>query len=192
MIRERIKSETAELHKEVEMYSYAQEIMSGQLNKSQYAQIILSNYKINKAFEDGWNRLDLEVKQRLQLDKRLKVDSLLQDMQELGLEIPEIEPMSLDFSSYEEFMGALYVYEGSTLGGAVIYRQLIKNDNLKGFSFNFYNCYGDQIGMLWKQYLDELNKIVNEHEVNQTIEAAKDCFRYIKSVMSAVDTQLKM
>lgn len=187
MIRERIKSETAELHKALEEKSFGSKIMSGQLTLADYKQIILMNYQMNKAFEEQWKDLSFDVPPSLMLAQRHKLESLEKDMALLGI-APTDSSLSFPVATYPQFMGALYVFEGSTLGGAVIHKQLVKNQNLANLTaFNFYNCYGDKIGMLWKVFLDHLTAITNEDEVNECIAAANETFSILEEYMSSAN-----
>ena len=183
MIRERIKEETTAQHMAVEDVSLSNHIMDGSLNKEQYASIIVANYIINAAFERSWSQLGFDIPETLMLGRREKTAILKQDIDSLGLDIPELPQLDFPVANYPQFMGTLYVFEGSTLGGRVILKQLKTNKNLAGIeAFNFYNGYGDMTGMMWKTFLDELQKIENASEINEAIEAAQKTFAITKSV----------
>ncbi|MBR9917913.1 biliverdin-producing heme oxygenase [bacterium] len=182
MIRERIKSETKEAHDAVESVSYSKEIMSGKLNEAQYKELIRVNYSLNKAFEQEWDKLNFEVPSTLMLDHRSKIELLEKDMELLGVDPMELEHVNFKTSTFPEFMGSLYVFEGSTLGGSVIKKQLEKNVELAHIKdFHFYKGYGDKTGMMWKLFLDELNKIEEKDQVDEAILAATTAFDQIHS-----------
>jgi heme oxygenase len=176
------------MHKALEEESFGNKIMSGQLTLADYKQIIRMNYEMNKAFEAQWNEITFELPNSLMIDQRSKMEALSRDMELLDLEKTETS-LSFPADSYPQFIGSLYVFEGSTLGGAVILKQLVKNENLKQIEeFNFYNCYGDKIGMLWKLFLDHLTAITDENEVNECIAAANTTFSVLKDYMSSART----
>lgn len=190
MIRERIKNETASLHKALEEQSYGNRIMSGMLTEAEYKHILRMNYETNAAFENTWAELGFELPDSLMLGQRRKTPSILQDMEALGMETPTLPALNFPSSSYAEFIGALYVFEGSTLGGAVILKQLKKNSNLEHISsYHFYDVYGERIGMLWKIFLDHLTQITNEKEVQACIDAANNTFGILKDHMQAYRAQ---
>lgn len=177
MIRERIKSETAEQHKNVENVGYSSRIMSGELNLDEYKNLILTNLGLNKAFEEQWSALPFDLPAELNIEQRRKTKALEDDARALGLETNVKSEFKFPVNTYEQFMGTLYVFEGSTLGGAIIAKQLIKNQNLSEVSeFNFYNCYGPMIGKLWKNFLDHLTQIKDAEKVDRAIKAAQDTF----------------
>lgn len=190
MIRERIKNETASLHKALEEQSLGDRIMSGILTEAEYKHIIKMNYDTNAAFEKTWNDLPFDIPHSLMLQHRHKTPSLKLDMELLDLDTTVIPNLKFSIGSYAEFIGALYVFEGSTLGGAVILKQLKKNKNLAHLTdFNFYNCYGDKLGMYWKLFLDHLNQIQDNDEVEACINAANHTFGILKDYMESNRSQ---
>lgn len=177
MIRERIKTETAQNHKDVEAVGYSGQIMSGRLSLAEYKKLIITNLVLNKAFETQWSSLAFDVPAELMLEQRRKTASLEKDAALLGVTVPAISDITFPADTYEAFMGSLYVFEGSTLGGAIIHKQLKQNPNLNELEgFHFYSCYGDRLGMLWKVFLDHLSQIEDTAKVDEAIEAAKNTF----------------
>lgn len=69
--------------------------------------------------------------------------------------------------SHAEAVGALYVLEGSTLGGKIISKMIAgKLDSKAGL--RFFNGYGDKTGAMWKEFLARLQE--NDHpDYNGTI-----------------------
>lgn len=181
MIRERIKTETTQNHKDVETAGYSRQIMSGRLTLAEYKKLIITNLVLNKAFEQQWKSLNFDLPTELILEQRRKTASLQKDAKALGVSVPAISSISFPADTYEAFMGSLYVFEGSTLGGAIIHKQLKQNPNLSELdSFHFYSCYGDRLGMMWKIFLDHLSQIEDIAEVDAAIEAAKTTFDITK------------
>ena len=69
------------------------------------------------------------------------------------------EPAASPLASFAETLGAAYVIEGSTLGGAFIHRHLaslLKLDDGQGI--RFFDCYGTETGARWKQFLAALER----------------------------------
>lgn len=181
MIRERIKTETAQKHTDVEAVGYSGKIMSGRLTLEEYKKLIITNLLLNKAFEQQWSTLGFDLPEQLMLEQRRKTKSLEKDATILGVSVPAVSDISFPEDTYEAFMGALYVFEGSTLGGAIIHKQLKQNPNLSEVEkFHFYSCYGDRLGMMWKIFLEHLTEIEDITDVDKTIEAAKATFDITK------------
>ena len=185
MIRERIKTETSQNHHDVEAAGYSGQIMSGRLTVEEYKVLITVNLVLNKAFEKQWSTLPFELPKTLQLEQRRKTAALEKDAALLGLAVTGSNEIQFPVESYEAFMGTLYVFEGSTLGGAIIYKQLKQNPNLSALDeFHFYSCYGNQSGMMWKVFLDHLTQIEDTSQVDKAIASAKTTFDITKDAFT--------
>ncbi|MFT5512919.1 MAG: heme oxygenase [Bacteroidia bacterium] len=177
MLHEQIKSATSIDHQNTEKHSYGQEIMSRTLTKEQYTQLLIANYRYIAAWEGQWASSGSFDLTPLQLELRSKKSLLETDLRSLN-----IDPVSIQLCTIEspknkpEYLGRMYVVEGSTLGGAMIQKQLKLNPNLEGCTFNFYGGYGANLIPFWKAFLTELNTIVDEDQQQQSILWAKKCF----------------
>ena len=73
--------------------------------------------------------------------------------------------------------GALYVMEGSTLGGLMIKKMLAEQTGLKEEQLSFFAGYGKQTREKWNVFIDTLNSVAKEEtEERQTITAAGETF----------------
>jgi len=103
---------------------------------------------------------------------RSKTPSLLADLSTHGLD-PNHQVLcdSLPpIGSEAEMFGAMYVTEGSTLGGRYIARQLEKDLGLSdGQGYSFFLGYGEHTGRMWREF----GSIVNEVCVKQTEKAVR-------------------
>lgn len=188
MIRERIKTETAKHHEAVESVGYSGQIMSGHLTLDEYKKLILTNLVLNKAFETQWNNLPFTLPTTLLLEQRRKTEALEQDAKILGVSIPQKSDITFPASSYATFLGTLYVFEGSTLGGAIIYKQLKTNTNLTDIEdFNFYTYYGERLGSLWKVFLEHLTQLTDAEQIESAISAAKTTFDRTKDTFITIN-----
>jgi heme oxygenase len=74
-------------------------------------------------------------------------------------------------------MGALYVVEGSTLGGAVLSRHFAERFGVsRDHGLAFFNVYGDRTGEMWQRYLAALVEYDNAGDAERVIAAAKATF----------------
>jgi len=181
MIRERIKTETAQNHQDVEVAGYSEQIMNGRLTLDEYKKLIMSNLVLNNAFEKQWSSLPFDLPPELKLEQRRKTESLQKDAALLEIKAPVTSGILFPIENYESFMGVLYVFEGSTLGGAIIHKQLKQNPNLSRLDgFHFYSCYGEKLGVMWKIFLDHLIQIEDPSKVDEAIASAKTTFDITK------------
>ncbi len=93
---------------------------------------------------------------------------------DLEFEICENLP---DLNSQAASMGALYVTEGSTLGGQIITGMIAKQLKIptdKGFTF--FNAYGEQTQISWENFKEELNMLSSPEEKQEILNSAKATF----------------
>lgn len=91
---------------------------------------------------------------------RYKTDWLAQDLCHFGLTPGSAGccPFTLDLvkpKNTAELIGMMYPLEGSTLGGQVISKHLVRNLDVTGISGGrFFNGYGDQTERFWLEFND--------------------------------------
>lgn len=99
------------------------------------------------------------------------------DIQELGgdlADLPLAHPPAVD--SDIQAMGALYVLEGSIMGGPYIVQMLKKLGISRGFSF--FSGYGEDSGKMWHSFTEALNSLPKSELDNlRAIDAAVETFR---------------
>ena len=84
-------------------------------------------------------------------DKRRSASYLKADIEALGATTDELpEAQAPQITNAAEAMGALYVLEGSIMGGPYIVQMLQKRGIEKGFSF--FSGYGADSGHMWKAF----------------------------------------
>ncbi len=98
------------------------------------------------------------------------------DLPPLADELPEI-------TNHYQALGAMYVFEGSTLGGSIINKILMENlgkDSQEGFSF--YNGYGDETREMWTSFTEAVNNTqMDSDDRNEIVMAANDTFTKFKN-----------
>src|ERR1700761_4707836 len=139
MLHEALKQATKPNHDQLEQLMFVNEIMNGSLTLQQYRQILVTNYLVHKTFEDYlFDNLSPEIAGRLQIENRKKLAALEADLDELGLEPPELEHTTPQIEKTDAaILGAMYVLEGATLGGNVIVKRLKVNPQLASHNLNF-------------------------------------------------------
>lgn len=107
-------------------------------------------------------------------------DHILNDIRDLGDSSDNHIPVcqsTPELDSAASALGALYVTEGSTLGGRIITKMIAKQLNIsseKGFSF--FNAYGDDTQIMWEKFKNVLNNPRPHHEQKEMMTAAMDTF----------------
>ena len=146
-----------------------------------YRSMLCGYLNIYSSFEAELGRKVGEIAQIVSLVYQSKTPSLERDLRSLGMEPSNrIRPVDLgelpSLDSVDSVLGALYVVQGSSLGGKIIYREIQANLNIdadSGAAFFFGN--GEQTGPRWKEFTTLLNQRVSNAEV--AAEAASAMFR---------------
>lgn len=116
------------------------------------------------------------------ITKRLRTEYLLWDIQEAGFPAPEsvrCEQLPV-IDSFYSALGALYVLEGSTLGGRIIAGMITRQlDSTK--SLSYFNGYGAETGNMWTSFKDYLNQPCTPAQRHEIISAAEDTFLTFKN-----------
>ncbi|MBO6516546.1 MAG: biliverdin-producing heme oxygenase [Bacteroidia bacterium] len=177
MLHERIKAATTQEHMSAEKHSYGREIMDRSLTSTQYSELLVANYSYIAAWERQWDELGKTFGLDLNLDSRRKTTLLEEDLRKQGIDPSHVSVTELDVpGTRAQFLGRMYVIEGSTLGGAVIEKQLKLNPNLNDSGFAFYGGYGQDLIPYWKAFLAVLNTIEDTVEQDEAIAWAKASF----------------
>ncbi|UZR94542.1 biliverdin-producing heme oxygenase [Chondrinema litorale] len=184
-----LKSATRKNHDKVEKLAFSSKIMDGSINIDEYSSLILKQYFFHKNIESQLNKV-LNDKQKEQLDfsRRRKVHLLKYDMLELQLEEEMLsfsKMPELQIKNINDAIGAMYVLEGSTLGGAVIRKKLISNMQIQpNTTFHYYGCYGTDTGNFWKQFILQATVFGNEESAQKEIVAkATETFEYFENIL---------
>ncbi len=116
------------------------------------------------------------------ITKRSRSEYLLWDIGESGVPAPEpdtCEQLPV-IDSFHSALGALYVLEGSTLGGRIIAGMVSRSlDSLK--SLSFFNSYGAETASMWASFKNYLNRPFSPQARREIIAAAEDTFLTFKN-----------
>jgi len=198
MLHEKTKQATASLHDKLEQNMFVGQIMDGSLTFEQYQTILHLNLIIHTAVDDYlFSGLSAELQEKLDIQSRIKLPALLKDFEEVnaavGSQVTDAPPDYINLNSDASILGAMYVLEGATLGGNMIVKRLKTNEHLIPYNLNYhyYQVYGDQLGLKWKQFLEVLNAIPETKHQAATDSAVK-LFEQMANTRVAVKTMTLM
>ena len=119
--------------------------------------------------------------------ERRNASYLKQDIQELVSEIGSLPEVRVpNITNKQQAMGALYVMEGSIMGGSIIVKMLEKGGISKGISF--FSGYGESTGQKWGVFTAALNEVAKTAEEEElAIEAANETFTRFGEVFNAIN-----
>lgn len=174
-LAEALKSQTTQEHQQAEK---TLPLFRPEFTPSEYKKLLnrfLSFYTGYEKAMQQWRNLPLSnMDQRLERSLFLKKD--LQAFDEI------LNSKALDNFKIENLpqaLGAMYVVEGSSLGGQVIYKHLKEKLGLQDHVLNFYRGYGVDTGKNWIEFKNYLNSFSNESEnfKQDCIQSAKNTFQ---------------
>ena len=150
-----LRSGTAAVHAEIEALLYSGKLMGGTLSRSEFAHLLQIHLQFHLALERAIDR-HKEVEVLLPV-KTSKSEMLLKDLEATGQVPIRVESDRLSQLTVPQLIGALYVSEGSMLGGAVIARAIAKTQGLQDHKINFFGMYGKDLGPNWVIFCNKLN-----------------------------------
>ena len=178
MISSILKERTKEQHDETEAKLQSKKIFDKSYTIDDYKNLLSQNYKLISVFEPQIYQ-KLGKYKNLKLEKRLKTNAIKMDLENLNVST------DLDFSDNEileneaEAFGALYVIEGSTLGGNVIVKHLKKNPDFETIDFNYFGIYGENTGPFWQEFKSIIDEKILEEHYEQCVIGAKKAYKLL-------------
>ena len=178
---------TALKHRTIEAHQELESLLIPKLHvvhtKDEYAQLLATFYgyfaPVEKLIEQFITpNLLPDIKQRRKavylLHDLTRLDEVSKSLA-LSPHLPQIE-------NEAQAWGALYVLEGSTLGGRGITKMLLKQcPQLKVDELSFFNGYGEATGPMWISFQKTLNNLVyTSQELSLVVASANNTFLKFK------------
>jgi heme oxygenase (biliverdin-IX-beta and delta-forming) len=178
MLAEEIKERTREVHADLEkkLLSHIQRVQSPE----RYTVLLALMYGYYAALE---NRLESFRHAIPDYDRRRKSQSILDDLKSLGYSVASV-PLCRDIpeiNSIPQALGSMYVLEGSTLGGKIISRMLLKQVPSLEQSLTFFQGYRDETMDMWQKFRQYLQQMIDAVHHEEAQLAAKETFVKFKN-----------
>lgn len=172
---ERLRESTNQAHRSLDAHPILKSLVRPSLSEQEYTLALLAlEYWIRKHYLNVSHCFNAPFKQRL-LER---YSWLLDDLKALKAtdHILDIKPTGVQSLSQEEALGAIYVFEGASLGGRVLAPLVNKSLSREDITA-FYTGYGDKTYELWKETQLELNsKLTDSNQIDIAIQTAKQMF----------------
>jgi len=104
----------------------------------------------------------------------LKIDLKILNQEDLKLAASELLPV---IENHLQSLGALYVIEGSTLGGKIISKMIKQQLKTEVMAFTFFTGYGDQSANMSNSIKHILNRITQTGPIGIIVESANVTFQ---------------
>lgn len=173
---ERLRTKTADSHTKLEELPVSKSIMKPNVTQQEYINYLqLMHDVIKDAERNVFPSLSHIVADDL-IDKN-RTERLEKDLQLLGQPKTDCKTVFENASGYSNAfaLGILYVLEGSTLGGRVIYKNINTALGLDADSGLFYFAgYGGQTGSHWRTFLETVIKYESDNNAEEEITAGAE------------------
>lgn len=185
---QKLRQETEADHRTVED---AVPLMHEGLDTSQYVQCLQQLYGVVAAWEERVAEIGPEWLQSALLARQRK-PLLERDFAWFGVtEKDDRRPALPEMDDLPSLFGAMYVMEGSTLGGQLIARHVEKVLHLsEGQGSSYFRGHGSQTGPMWKEFCEMLKQRIPDEQTDAVVVSAKAMFSTFGTWMqrkSAVD-----
>ena len=172
-----LRAGTKQHHDDVEAAMQSNQIMDKSLTHEGFLRLLRINYLYMSTLEKELAK-NSALFAGLDLKERIKTPNLESDLALYGVELPTAEADYFAGWSFPRLLGALYVAEGSSLGGQVIQRSLQSNNNLHDIDKAlFYKGYAEQTGPMWKAFMAYLETApITRNDIPEVVAGAQDAF----------------
>ncbi|EDM37686.1 Heme oxygenase [Pedobacter sp. BAL39] len=183
MLSTKIKEATRTPHQEVEKKVVLR--IKNVRSEADYADLLKHFYAYFNAVEQAVAPF-LTTDILPDLAERRNASFIKSDIEDLGGTVDDLPAAAApEIHNLAQALGALYVLEGSIMGGPYIVQMLQKGGLTKGFSF--FSGYGEASGQKWAAFTAVLNRIENEKEVEQALNSAHQTFARFGDVFEGVE-----
>ena len=174
-ILQRLRAETRPYHDALEQNSFNQELQAGTPSREATAHFLRKMYGFLQPYEARLQQHDFSP--AWEVGNRLRAHLILQDLQTDAPSLPACPTMP-PLHTWPQILGAMYVMEGSTLGGQVISRQLVK----AGIPMRaYFSGYGERTGIMWKAFCSLLTEAAAETDQNEIVQSASRTFQHLEA-----------
>lgn len=107
---------------------------------------------------------------------------ILEDLKAMRIEagaVPVCQALPA-VNNLPQAFGAMYVLEGSTLGGKMIAKMLSKNVAVPAEALRFFSGYKDQTGAMWTAFVAALNQ---QRDIPAVVSSAAETFSFLSRWM---------
>jgi len=189
-MRARLRAATAQAHERMHAHPGFAAAAAGAIQIADYRRLLARVYGFHRPFELAASEAVPSSGLEFDIRERARSPALVADLNSLGLGSDAIARLPLwapraPFVCAGSVLGALYVLEGSTLGGVQIARALrgVVGDD-SGAGRRFFLGRGDQQSAMWRDFLERLEGLSEDQgQATKAIDAAVVTFEDFETWM---------
>ena len=167
-LRMRLREATAQIHERLHGHAGLGAAATGAMARDDYRLLLARLWGFHKAFEEALDEAARSLALDIAMADRARAPMLEAELKTLGLDARQIAQLPRCDHIFRPadaaaFMGALYVVEGSTLGGVHIARALSGLfDGPEGEGRKFFLGYGERHSLMWRGFLARLDAFAGD------------------------------
>jgi heme oxygenase (biliverdin-IX-beta and delta-forming) len=153
-LHERLRSQTRSLHDDAER---ALDLEARLSSIEAYCCLLHSLWQLHAGYEAAFGDQPWSSA-RIDFEPRRRSNMLLADLSILGDSTVTAMPSSVPMHGIFDAIGCLYVIEGSTLGGQIIFQRIRERLGAKADgAASFFRGYGPETGGMWRALIAAIN-----------------------------------
>ncbi|UOQ99791.1 biliverdin-producing heme oxygenase [Hymenobacter sp. 5317J-9] len=171
----RLRAETRPYHDALEAGAFNESLRAGAPTAAGTAHFLERMYGFLQPYETALRQHEAAFGPAWELPRRYRAHLILADLQRLAdAPKPPLCPNMPPLHTLPQLLGAMYVLEGSTLGGQVINRQLER----AGIPLRSYFAgYGERTGPMWKAFCHLLAEAAAPDNADEIVASAANTFQ---------------
>lgn len=183
-LRDRLREATQAAHERLHRHAGFAAAARGDITRDDYRLLLARLYGFHHPFECATAARATDFS--LDLAERRRAPLLVQDLASLGVDAITVERLPLcgeefGWTDAAALLGALYVTEGSTLGGVLIARALAR---VATDARRFYLGHGERNGEMWRNFVARLEAIEDDAGQAAAIASAQRTFLAFENWMN--------
>lgn len=187
-----LRQQTGESHTRLEENEFSKAILTPSVTLADYQVYIAKLYGVTIACEN--DIFPLLAEDFPDLEGRYKSQLILEDLLKTGFSAEEIASLPVykfESATLGAALGVMYVLEGSTLGGRILYKHMNQNLGLDAENgASYFWGYGQDTGSFWKVFITKFADLAaGQNCENEVISNAVSTFDEIGNWLN--DTEIK-
>jgi heme oxygenase len=180
-----LKEKTKSYHDTIERNPYAAALFRQKFDNAALLPYLIKFWGFHLPIEERLGAFPDWQAYNFDFTKRRKLSLLQKDLLNLGLSQEQIENIPLcqdlpELKSFAQALGAMYVLEGSTLGGRFILQQMQKTIQ-RGCAY--FDSYGEKTPSMWKEFCNLLDSYSANQE-DEILSAAIQTYEKLNAWMN--------
>jgi heme oxygenase len=182
---ERLRTETRPAHDRIER---AVDLESRTASRAAYRALLARFHGFHAAWEP---RVEAALGDPIFFRRRSKIGLLVRDLRALGMSDDEIDDLPvcdplMPLPGPAAALGAMYVVEGSTLGGTIIARHVERHLGLAtDTGCSYFRSYGPEVGAMWRSFGAKLLSVSSAETDAAIVASANRTFEVMRIWLGA-------